>query len=157
MYVFLNSLSAKLLGFEYVKELYANVSNFVDVFATSDKGSFDKFYKHDGYLLMENKFCVPNSSMHELLVKKAHNGGLVGHFGVKKILESLYEHFYWPKMKKDVICICNRCIDVERPSLKLYQMVCIHLYQFLASLGYIFVWISFWGCLGLEREEIPFL
>ena len=33
-YVILNSLSAKLLGFKYVKELYGNDSNFVNVFTT---------------------------------------------------------------------------------------------------------------------------
>ena len=64
----LNSLSAKMLGFEYVNELYTNDSDFVDVFATCDKGSFDKVYKHKGYLFRENKLCVPSSSMHKLLI-----------------------------------------------------------------------------------------
>ena len=36
----------------------------------------------------------------ELIVREAHGGGLMGHFGVVKTLDVLYEHFYWPKMKK---------------------------------------------------------
>ncbi|PKI55429.1 hypothetical protein CRG98_024202, partial [Punica granatum] len=30
----------------------------------------------------ENKLCIPNSSMRELLVLESHGGGLMGHFGV---------------------------------------------------------------------------
>ncbi|KAH9752091.1 hypothetical protein KPL71_014557 [Citrus sinensis] len=62
-----------MLAFEYVKELYANDSDFVDVFATRDKGSFGKFYEHDGYLFRENKLCVPNSSMRDLLIVYGYN------------------------------------------------------------------------------------
>lgn len=35
--------------------------------------------------------CIPNCSIRELLVKEAYRGALMGHFGVKKILEILYE------------------------------------------------------------------
>ena len=45
---------------------------------------------------------VPASSLRELLVREAHGGGLMGHFGVVKTLDILYEHFYLPKMKRDV-------------------------------------------------------
>uniref|UniRef100_A0A2N9J2M7 Reverse transcriptase RNase H-like domain-containing protein n=1 Tax=Fagus sylvatica TaxID=28930 RepID=A0A2N9J2M7_FAGSY len=65
-----------------------------------DKTAFGKFYKHDGYLFKESKLCVPSCSMRELLVREAHGGGLMGHFGVKKTLDILHEHFFWPKMKK---------------------------------------------------------
>jgi hypothetical protein len=32
--------------------------------------------------------------MRELLVREAHRGGLMGHFGVVKTLDVLHEHFY---------------------------------------------------------------
>ncbi|XP_038972593.1 uncharacterized protein LOC120104828 [Phoenix dactylifera] len=44
-YVLLTSLNARLLGFEYVKELYANDHNFTDVFVACEKGAFGKFYR----------------------------------------------------------------------------------------------------------------
>ena len=43
-----------------------------------DKTTFEKFYKHDGYLFRGNKLCVPNCLMCELLVHEAHGGGADG-------------------------------------------------------------------------------
>ena len=40
---------------------------------------------------------MPNSSMRELLVRKAHGGGLKGHFGVRKTLDVLHEYFFLAK------------------------------------------------------------
>uniref|UniRef100_A0A2N9EK74 CCHC-type domain-containing protein n=1 Tax=Fagus sylvatica TaxID=28930 RepID=A0A2N9EK74_FAGSY len=107
-YVLLTSMSTKILGFEYVKDIYADDADFSDVYKACDKTAFGKFYKHDGYLFKESKLCVPSCSMRELLVREAHGGGLMGHFGVKKTLDILHEHFFWPKMKKDVNRICGR-------------------------------------------------
>ncbi|XP_031387173.1 uncharacterized protein LOC116200464 [Punica granatum] len=45
-----------------------------------EKGALGKFYKHDEFLFRENKLCIPNSSMRELLVLESHGGGLMGHF-----------------------------------------------------------------------------
>uniref|UniRef100_A0A2N9EL82 CCHC-type domain-containing protein n=1 Tax=Fagus sylvatica TaxID=28930 RepID=A0A2N9EL82_FAGSY len=74
-YALVSTLNAKLLGFEYVKELYVNDDDFASVFGACEKAAFGKFYRLDGYLFRENRLCVPNSSMHELLVHEAHGGG----------------------------------------------------------------------------------
>uniref|UniRef100_A0A2N9IYD6 CCHC-type domain-containing protein n=1 Tax=Fagus sylvatica TaxID=28930 RepID=A0A2N9IYD6_FAGSY len=117
-YVLLTSMSAKMLGFEYVKDMYADDADFSVVYKACDKTAFGKFYKHDGYLFKESKLCVPSCSMRELLVREAHGGGLMGHFGVKKTLDILHEHFFWPKMKKDVNRICGRCITCRKAKSK---------------------------------------
>jgi len=72
------------------------------------------FFRHDGFLFKENKLCVPNCSICELLVSKAHEGGLMGHFGFAKTLDVLRKHFYWPNMKRDVQIICDRCITYRQ-------------------------------------------
>jgi hypothetical protein len=64
-YALVFTLNVKLLGFEYIRELYANDDDFASMY---------------GYLFRGNQFCVPNSSMHKLLVREAHAGGLMGHF-----------------------------------------------------------------------------
>jgi hypothetical protein len=33
---------------------------------------------------------------------------------VLKTLDVLHEHFYWPKMKKDVQHICDKCITCRK-------------------------------------------
>ncbi|KAK1612706.1 hypothetical protein QYE76_036379 [Lolium multiflorum] len=35
-------------------------------------------------------------------MKESHAGGLMGHFGREKTLLMLADHFYWPKMRRDV-------------------------------------------------------
>ena len=110
-YALISILNAKLLGFEYVKELYVD-DDFASVFAACEKVAFGKFYRLDGYLFRENRLCVPNSSMRELFVREAHGGGIMGHFGVRKTLDVLHEHFFCSKMKRDVervYSICVRC------------------------------------------------
>uniref|UniRef100_A0A2N9HUP0 Integrase catalytic domain-containing protein n=1 Tax=Fagus sylvatica TaxID=28930 RepID=A0A2N9HUP0_FAGSY len=113
-YALISTLNAKLLGFEYVKELYVNDDDFASVFGACEKAAFGKFYRLDGYLFRENRLCVPNSSMRELLVREAHGGGLMGHFGVRKTLDVLHEHFFWPKMKRDVERVCARCVTCRQ-------------------------------------------
>ena len=52
--------------------------------------------------------------MRELLVREAHSGGLMGHFGVTKTYDVLHEHFYWPNMRKLVEKICSTCITCKQ-------------------------------------------
>ncbi|KAI4313065.1 hypothetical protein MLD38_037841 [Melastoma candidum] len=93
-YTLISTLDAKFLGFEHIKELYLHDHDFKEVFSECEKGSFGKFYRHEGYLFRENKLCIPQGSMRELLVREAHGGGLMGHFGVTKTLDVLREHFF---------------------------------------------------------------
>ena len=109
-YALLFILDTKLLGFEYIKDLYAQDFDFGDVFNACEKVAFGKIYRHDGFLFRENKLCVPMCSLHEFFVRDAHDGGLMGHFGVAKTLEIFHDHFFWPHMKRDVEIICEKCI-----------------------------------------------
>jgi hypothetical protein len=101
-YAIFFTFNAKLLGFDYVKELYTNDDDFASVSGACEKATFDKFYRLNGYLFRHNRLCVPNSSMRELLVREAHEGGLMSYFGVRKTLDVLHEHFSLLKMKRDV-------------------------------------------------------
>jgi hypothetical protein len=118
-YALLSILDTKLLGFEYIKDLYAPDSDFGEVFNACEKVAFGKFYRHDGFLFRENKLCVPMCSLRELFVREAHGGGLMGHFGVAKTLGILHDHFFWPHMKRDVERICEKCITCKQAKSKL--------------------------------------
>ncbi|KAL2228770.1 UNVERIFIED_CONTAM: hypothetical protein Sindi_1856700, partial [Sesamum indicum] len=102
-YVLHSIMDAKILGFELIKDLYANDVDFGKVFGNCNPSiGWDKFYLHDGFLFRANQLCVPNYSIRSLLLKKTHSGDLMGHFGVSKTLGVLSEHFYLPKMCRDV-------------------------------------------------------
>ena len=95
--------------------MHANDDDFANVYGACEKAVFGKFYRLDGYLFRGNRLCVPNISMLELLVREAHGGGLMGHFGVRKTLDVLHEHFFFlPKMKHDVERACARCITCRQ-------------------------------------------
>jgi hypothetical protein len=117
-YALLSTLDAKLLGFEYIKELYAEDHEFCEEYRACEKITSGKFFWLDGFLFQENKLCVPNCSRRELLVQESYGGGLMGHFGVAKTLAILQGHFYWPYMKRDVERICGRCVTCRQAKSK---------------------------------------
>jgi len=122
MYVLLHTMNTRLLGFEYVKELYDNDSDFAEIYNACGHSAFGKFYLMDGYLFKENRLCVPASSLRELLVREAYGGGLMGHFGVAKTL--------------DVHRICEQCIACRKAKSREYNcMDYIHHYLCLLNLG----------------------
>jgi hypothetical protein len=77
-------MNTRLLGFEYVKELYDNDSDFSEIYNACGNSASCKFYLMDGYLFKENRLCVLASSLRELLVREAHGSGLMGHLGLRK-------------------------------------------------------------------------
>ena len=118
-YTLLSYLDSKLLGFALLKDLYPADDDFGEIFVACESVAIDKFYRSDGFLFREGKLCVPRSSIRDLLVHEAHGGGLMGHFGVGKTLATLQEHFYWPKMKRDVERVCARCVTCKKAKSKI--------------------------------------
>ena len=117
-YALINAVSSKLLGFEHVKNLYINDTDFGNVFVACEHGAFNSFYRHDSYLFKGKKLCVPRCSMRDLLVLESYCGSLMGHFGVHKTYDTLFEHFYWPSMRKDVEKVCASCIACRQAKSK---------------------------------------
>ncbi|KAK1619914.1 hypothetical protein QYE76_025431 [Lolium multiflorum] len=52
-------------------------------------------------------------------LSESHAGGLMGHFGREKTLLMLADHFYWPKMRRDVDRYVKRCITCNKSKSKL--------------------------------------
>src|SRR4051812_46639078 len=83
------------------------------------RNAWDKFHIHDRFLFRANKLCVPESSMRLLLLQESHAGGLMGHFGREKMLLMLADHFYWPRMRRDVDRFVRPCIVCNTSKSKL--------------------------------------
>ena len=102
-HILLSQLDVKILGLESIKELYANDSYFAEPFSKCNKGKgWEKFHLHDGFLFRANKLCIPDCSVHLLLLQEAHAGGLMGHFGAEKTESVLVDHLFLPRMRHDV-------------------------------------------------------
>lgn len=54
--------------------MYVGDFDFSIIYNTCEHYAFQEFYKHDGLLLKDDKLCVPNCSLRELLVCEAHVG-----------------------------------------------------------------------------------
>ena len=93
---------------------YALDEHFSHIYESFGKKAQDGFYLAEGYLFKEGKLCIPQGSIRKLLVKKSHEGGLMGHFGIDKTLSLLKENFYWPYMKKDVHNVEAKLHDESR-------------------------------------------
>ncbi|XP_019462914.1 PREDICTED: uncharacterized protein LOC109361832 [Lupinus angustifolius] len=78
----LATLETKLLGFEHIKDLYANDAELSELFNKCEHVAVNGYYRQDGFLFKENRLCLPKVSIRDLLVKESHEGGLMGHFGV---------------------------------------------------------------------------
>src|SRR5437016_11009427 len=109
----LSQLDHKIFGLETIKGLYATDLDFKDAFANCREGrTWQNFLLRDGLLYRANKLCVLASSVRLLLLQEAHGGGLMGHFGVKKMEDVLATHFFWPRMRRDIeryVSRCNTC------------------------------------------------
>ncbi|XP_056853173.1 uncharacterized protein LOC130502399, partial [Raphanus sativus] len=106
----ISTMEAKIMGFEYIKDSYVTDPYFQEVFRKTTKRAAGPYYQQEGFLFKEKKLCIPQGSMRELLVREAHGGGLMGHFGRDKTLSVLTDHFFWPNMRKDVGNLCTKCI-----------------------------------------------
>ncbi|WZY86898.1 hypothetical protein YC2023_033282 [Brassica napus] len=117
-YVLLNTLDVKLLGFEQIKVMYENDPEFKDAYKSCEKFAAGHYFRQDGFLFYDNRLCVPNCSLRDLFVRESHGGSLMGHFGVAKTLKTLQDHFYWPRMKRDVERLCERCATCKQAKSK---------------------------------------
>ncbi|RDX93434.1 Retrovirus-related Pol polyprotein from transposon 17.6, partial [Mucuna pruriens] len=106
----LSTLNVKLLGFEYVKELYVIHPDFSHIYVVK------RMYIMSSIRMMT--FCLKEISFVCLKVLYTHGGGLMRHFVIKKTLSTLHEHFYWPHMKHDVEEICDKCITCKKSKSK---------------------------------------
>ncbi|PIK37490.1 hypothetical protein BSL78_25677 [Apostichopus japonicus] len=113
-FALISTMEAKVLGFEHIKDLYKDDPDFAESYKECGTGSHGKFYIHEGFLFRERRLCIPQGSLRELIIREAHGGGLMGHFGVDKTLAVVKEHFYWPHIKRTVEAHCARCITCKK-------------------------------------------
>jgi hypothetical protein len=119
-YTMLSQFDHKIFGLESIKELYATDIEFKDTYENCREGkTWNKYVLRDGLLYRANKLCVPASSVRLLFLQEAHGGGLMRHFGVKKIEDVLTAHFFWSKMRRDMERYVSRCTTCNKAKSRL--------------------------------------
>ena len=117
-YALLNVLDVQYLGFDHIKELYNKDLDFSIIYQECSKGAHKDFFIHNGFLFKGKRLCVPQGSLRQSIVKEVHEGGLMGHFGVAKTLDTMHEHFFWPYMRKFVHNFFDKCIACRKAKSK---------------------------------------
>ena len=79
-----------VIGYEHIKDLYANDPSFATPYAKClTHTSWEQYYIKDGYLMRANELCILESSLRLLLLQEDHGAGLMGHFVRDKTFTTL--------------------------------------------------------------------
>jgi hypothetical protein len=111
----LQEFKVRTLGFDDLKDMYADDSYFKDAYEGAenlvlrDRSQWIEYMIQDGFLFKGNQLCIPNCSMRENLLKEKHSGVLAGHFGHDKTFAKLSESYFWPGMRSEVKRFLDRC------------------------------------------------
>lgn len=78
----LTLLKDEIIAFDTLPQQYFNDHGFHTIWQQClDHVNSGDFYLADGFLLKNNRSCIPHTSLREQLIKEAHSCGLAGHFG----------------------------------------------------------------------------
>ena len=69
----------------------------------------------DGVLRLQGRVCVPNvDGIRELILAEAHSSRYSIHPGTAKMYQDLRQHYWWRKMKKDIVVHVARCLNCQQ-------------------------------------------
>jgi hypothetical protein len=69
----------------------------------------------DGFLQMGTRIWVPMyGGLRELILEEAHKSKYLMHPGTEKMYYTLRDHFWWPKMKRDVADMWRNASHVSK-------------------------------------------
>ena len=97
-----STMQNSILGFDHITDLYAHDVDFGQIWIRCLEGPQPMFVIGDDFLYYGKQLCIPQGSLHEVIVHEAYKEGLAGHFRQTKTLRLVQENFYWPKMVRDV-------------------------------------------------------
>ena len=106
-------LDACILGFEHLKSLYEGDEDFGELYNECKWHPMRDFLLQGGFLFKGPRLCIRKYGTKELPIREVHRGSLAGHFGENKTLLMLKEHYYWPRMSKDVQDVLKRCATCQ--------------------------------------------
>ncbi|XP_070025812.1 uncharacterized protein [Nicotiana sylvestris] len=68
----------------------------------------------DGVFRMQGHICVPNmDGLCELILEEAHSSRYSIHIGATKMYLDMRHHYWWRRMKKDIIAYVSQCLNCQ--------------------------------------------
>jgi hypothetical protein len=111
----LQEFRVKTLGFDDLRDMYADDPDFKDVYEATenpvlrDRRQWAEYMIQEGFLFRGNQLCILNWSMRKNLLKEKHSGGLAGHFDQDKTFAKQRESYFCPGMRSEVNRFVDRC------------------------------------------------
>ncbi|MBW3919187.1 hypothetical protein HHB59_11165, partial [Neisseria meningitidis] len=69
----------------------------------------------DGVLRLQGRVCVPNvDGIRDLILAEAHSSRYSIHPGAAKMYQDLRQHYWWRRMKKDIVAYVARCLNCQQ-------------------------------------------
>nr|GEU94044.1 hypothetical protein [Tanacetum cinerariifolium] len=108
------SISNEVLGFDSIKELYANDEDYGNIWIGLETNQHQGgLLLLDSYLFKGNHLFIPNTYLRSQLIKEIHVGGLGAHLGRDKTIARVESQFYWPQLKRNVGAFMKRCVACQ--------------------------------------------
>jgi hypothetical protein len=108
----LHMFSIHATGFEEIKTQYTDDDDFGTIWSNLQAKitiTGGEYSLKDDYLFCGTRLCIPKGSLREFIITELHSGGLAGHFGYDKTYAIAADRFYWPRLRKDVHKVVDRC------------------------------------------------
>lgn len=106
----LTTLTAEVIGFDCLKDLYATNDDFGSIWIRCvNNEPITEYTILKGFLFKGNQFCIPRTSLCEHLICELHAGGLAAHTGRDKLVALLMDQFHWPHMGWNIDCFVRLC------------------------------------------------
>ncbi|XP_070015668.1 uncharacterized protein [Nicotiana sylvestris] len=72
----------------------------------------------DGVLWLQGRLCVPNvDGLRERILDEAHCSRYSIHPGATKMYRDLRQHYWWRRMKKDIVDYVAKCLNCQQSLL----------------------------------------
>ncbi|XP_070020479.1 uncharacterized protein [Nicotiana sylvestris] len=69
----------------------------------------------DGVLRMQGRICVPNiDRLRELILEESRSSRYFIHPGAAKMYQDLRQHYWWRRMKKDIVEFVAWCLNCQQ-------------------------------------------
>ncbi|XP_070054466.1 uncharacterized protein [Nicotiana tomentosiformis] len=78
-------------------------------------GAKDVVIGDDGVMRLQGRICVLNvDGLRYLILEDAHSSRYSIYLGVTKMYHDLKQHYWWRRMKKDIIAYVSQCLNCQR-------------------------------------------